>query len=192
MAKKRRESLAFLGDLAEALARPEKESRSGPEAPLSFPSRCVALADAWLRKSEVIDPVAAAMDRHFFTTPALMSALTEARRRAGVLAPAQFAFLKLVDRRLWYALHSLGFESDGPKRHPHPCQRVEAIGARDHWAAERLAWRPIGFASVDRAIGAIKAAAAQGSLKKRPTLALPAKPAAGAPTPRNQENGLSP
>ena len=41
-----------------------------------------------------------------------MSVLNQARLRSGVLAPAQFAFLKLVDRRLWYALHALGFELD--------------------------------------------------------------------------------
>ena len=37
--------------------------------------------------------------QHHFTTPGLMSVLSQARLRSGVLAPAQFAFLKLVDRR---------------------------------------------------------------------------------------------
>ena len=45
-----------------------------------------------------------------------MSVLNAARSRSGVLAPAQFAFLKLVDRRLWYALHALGFEFGRPYR----------------------------------------------------------------------------
>jgi intracellular multiplication protein IcmP len=130
---------------------------SGYDA-LVFPADVVAVADGWLRKLAIAGPLLAAMDQHFFTTPALMSALTEARLKAGVLAPAQFAWLKLVDRRLWYALHSLGFEVDGPKPHPHPSPRVEAIGARDHWAAERLAGRPLPVAAIDRATGAIKAA----------------------------------
>jgi intracellular multiplication protein IcmP len=51
--------------------------------------------------------------------------------------------LKLVDRNLWYALHSLGYEIEGTGRYIHPNPRVEALGARNHWAAERVARRPI-------------------------------------------------
>jgi len=111
-----------------------------------------------LEDAEIAQPALKTMSQHFFATPGLMSALGEARLFGGVLAPAQFAFLKLVDRRLWYALHSLGFEVEGPKAHPHPSQRVEAIGARDHWAAEHLAGRPIVVPTIDRAIAAIRAA----------------------------------
>jgi intracellular multiplication protein IcmP len=75
--------------------------------------------------------------RHAYATTALMSILNIARCEAGVLAPAQFAWLKLVDRPLWYALHSLGYEPEGTGRYLHPNPRVEAAGARDHWAAER-------------------------------------------------------
>ena len=96
------------------------------------------------------------MDAHHFTTPGLMSVLNAARLRSGVLAPAQFAFLKLVDRRLWYALHALGFEQDGLIAHPHPSQRIEAIGARAHWAAERAVGAPIPTPEFDAAIAAIR------------------------------------
>ena len=85
-----------------------------------------------------------------------MSVLNASRSRSGVLAPAQFAFLKLVDRRLWYALHALGFEADGLLAHPHPSQRVEAIGARAHWAAERGVGEPIATPEFDTAIAAIR------------------------------------
>jgi intracellular multiplication protein IcmP len=88
-----------------------------------------------------------------------MSALTAARLKGGVLAPGQFAFLKLVDRRLWYALHSLGFEAEGHSPHPHPAQRIEAIGARDYWAAERIAGAPLSAPAIDRAVSVITAAA---------------------------------
>lgn len=84
-----------------------------------------------------------------------MSVLNAARLRSGVLAPSQFAFLKLVDRRLWYALHALGFEADGPLAHPHPSQRVEAIGARAHCAAERAIGSSIPTPEFDAAIAAI-------------------------------------
>ena len=96
------------------------------------------------------------MDAHHFTTPGLMSVLNAARLRSGVLAPAQFAFLKLVDRRLWYALHALGFESDSLIAHPHPSQRIEAIGARAHWAAERAVGAPIPTPEFDAAIASIR------------------------------------
>ena len=71
-----------------------------------------------------------------------MGLLNAARMRAGVLAPAQFAWLKLIDRQLWYALHSLGYETDGIGRYLHPNPRPEAAGARDHWAFERAGRRP--------------------------------------------------
>jgi intracellular multiplication protein IcmP len=90
-----------------------------------------------------------------------MSVLNEARLRSGVLAPAQFAFLKLVDRRLWYALHALGFESDALIAHPHPSMRVEAIGAGAHWAAERAVGVPIPTPEFDQAIAAISSKGAK-------------------------------
>jgi intracellular multiplication protein IcmP len=85
-----------------------------------------------------------------------MGLLNEARLKAGVLAPAQFVWLKLVDRRLWYALHSLGFETDGFGRYLHPNPRIEAAGARDHWAAERIAARPILTPEIERALNAAR------------------------------------
>jgi intracellular multiplication protein IcmP len=85
-----------------------------------------------------------------------MSVLNAVHLRSGVLAPARFAFLKLVDRRPWYALHALGFEADGPLAHPHPSQRVEAIGARAHWAAERAMESLISTPEFDAAIVAIR------------------------------------
>ena len=71
-----------------------------------------------------------------------MSLLNAARAGPGVLAPAQFAWLKLVDRPLWYALHSLGFETEGIGRYLHPNPRAEAVGARDHWAVEQRGRQP--------------------------------------------------
>jgi intracellular multiplication protein IcmP len=88
-----------------------------------------------------------------------MALLNAARLRAGVLAPAQFAWLKLVDRALWYSLHSLGYETEGYGRYLHPNPRPEAGGARDHWAAERAAGEPVIRPSVERALEAIQRAA---------------------------------
>ena len=54
------------------------------------------------------------------------------------------------DRRLWYALHSLGM--------PNPY--VEARGSRDHYAAECLTGEPIHAPSIDRAALGLQAEAA--------------------------------
>ena len=119
-----------------------RRGRTGRAARLRSRRR-FALADRVLATAEVAGWAFEIMARHHFATPGLMSVLNQARLRSGVLAPAQFAFLKLVDRPLWYALHALGFESDALVSHPHPSFRVEAIGAGAHWAAERAAGVPI-------------------------------------------------
>jgi len=163
--QRRTASLALLGDMAEALATPEPgEGPAGPEQPLPLPLSLVRFAEEVLRDPDVADPARAATARHGYTAPALMSLLTEARRRSGVLAPAQFNSFKLVDRRLWYALHSLGFPAEGLGQHPHPNPLVEAIGARDHWAAECLAGEPLALPSVARAASCIRAAAGDAAL----------------------------
>ena len=134
---------------------------TGPEEPLAFDPKTLAVADRVLAETKAAVWAIDIMDAHHFTTPGLMSVLNAARLRSGVLAPAQFAFLKLVDRRLWYALHALGFEQDGLIAHPHPSQRIEAIGARAHWAAERAVGAPIPTPEFDAAIAAIRPKAAK-------------------------------
>lgn len=92
-----------------------------------------------------------------------MSVLTLARKQAGVLAPAQFAFLKMVDRQLWYALHSLGFPG-GQNRAEQPNPRIEAAGARDHWAAERDVSHPLPLPSLDRSLAVVRKKAGEAGL----------------------------
>jgi intracellular multiplication protein IcmP len=160
LAARRADALAFLGLLSESLRGvAQKEGPEGPASPLAFPQALVKNADAALRTTDEGRSVCALAGRHGFVVPGVMSALVEARRQSGVLAPAQLAFLKLVDRRLWYALHSLGSPADAfnPALHPNPC--VEAIGARGHWAAECIAGGPLLRPSIDRALAAIRAAA---------------------------------
>jgi intracellular multiplication protein IcmP len=143
--------------MSQSISVRSNELQEAPKTALTFPPSVVAVADYWLADDEIGPPAWALARRHGFTAPALMTVLTQARLRAGVLAPAQFAFLKLVDRRLWYALHSLGFPTDGPSQQPHPNPRVEAIGARDHWATEDTMGMPILTPALDRAVAAIRA-----------------------------------
>jgi len=159
LARRRAEALGFLGKLSESLrGAGRKEGPEGPMTSLCFPGALADIAEYSLRTTEEGRRVGAIMSRHGFVVPGLMSALLEARRESGVLAPAQFALLKLVDRRLWYALHSLGSPAEAlyPSAHPNPC--VEAIGARDHWAVECVGQGPVLTPSIDRAVAAIAAA----------------------------------
>ena len=156
LASRRVEAQLLLGALSNALSAAGDDEPEGPEAPLCFPDAAVIKADAELRDFDVLTPAAAVTALHGYAHTALMALLNEARLKAGVLAPAQFVWLKLVDRRLWYALHSLGFETEGFGRYLHPNPRTEAAGARDHWAAERLAGRPLLKPEIERALNAAR------------------------------------
>jgi intracellular multiplication protein IcmP len=162
LAEHRQEAQKLLGDLSEALADPGEETHAGPITPLVLPLAMVEKVDAILASLsfDIRSPTERIMAAHAYTHPALMSLLNESRLAAGVLAPAQFAWLKLVDRPLWYALHSLGFETEGFGRYLHPNPRIEAAGARDHWAVERIAQRPVATPAVERALDAVRAASA--------------------------------
>ncbi|MCW2318614.1 intracellular multiplication protein IcmP [Rhodoblastus acidophilus] len=148
-------AIAFLGHLSASLPFDSNDGPAGPEQPLTFSSEAVEMADEVLNDQALAAGPLAAMGRHFYATTGLMTVLCEARARAGALAPAQFAFLKLVDRNLWWALHSLGFESDGPRAHPHPCPRAEALAARSHWEAERGVGHALAHAELDSAVAAV-------------------------------------
>ena len=156
LAERRAEALRLLGDLSAALAAPGEDSPEGPAALLALPDAVVAAGDAVLRDYDVLAPAAAVAARHGYTHPAVMSLLNAARLSAGVMAPGQFVCLKLVDRGLWYALHSLGFETEGVGRYLHPNPCIEAAGARDHWAAERVVARPLIAPDVGRALDAVR------------------------------------
>ena len=142
-ARHREDAARFLGELAEAL--PRTKGHAIPE----LPDALVAQADLILRDPALAGPCAEVAGCHAFQSTAMLGVLAHARKRAGVMAPAQFNWLKLVDRGLWYALHSLGM----------PNLYVEARGARDHYAAECLIGEPIHAPSIDRAALGLQAEA---------------------------------
>lgn len=69
--------------------------------------------------------------RHAYTTT-LLATLLEIARSDGVLASAEFLWLKPVDRRLWFVLNSIGRRT----------AVVEVAGVYAHWVAEKK----VGFA----------------------------------------------
>lgn len=87
----------------------------------------------------------AVCNRHAFVNTALIGALNYARSEGGVLAPAQFVWLRAHDRTLWYPLNNLGRQS----------LHMEAIGAHSHYKAEKLTKRPIPVPKVENAVKTI-------------------------------------
>lgn len=88
--------------------------------------------------------------RHAYRTT-LMASLLEMSRSEGVLATAEFLWLKPVDRKMWYMLNSAGRQT----------APVEVAGAFSHWQTEMSVKRPMRTPSVGSAAGALKEAVSQ-------------------------------
>jgi intracellular multiplication protein IcmP len=155
-AEHRQDAAELLGAASAAFATVDTDSPDGPATPLRVPAELAAYATGLLVDPEAFSEARRLAAAHAYTAPAMMTLLNVARMRHGVLAPAQFAWLKLVDRPLWYALHSLGFETEGVGRYLHPAPRVEAVGARDHWAVERAAGEPVFEPDLVQAMAALR------------------------------------
>lgn len=72
-------------------------------------------------------------DQHAYETTAMLRCLQRAREEGGVLAPAQFVWLRGHDRTLWYPLNNLGRKS----------YHAEAAGAMVHYTNELIAGQRI-------------------------------------------------
>lgn len=99
-------------------------------------------ARAVLRNKDISGPTLRKVNQHAFQTTALIRALAVAREEGGVLAPAQFVWLRAYDRTLWYPLNNLGRQAF----------HTEAFGAMAHYKAEKMTMRPIPRPKVERAI----------------------------------------
>ncbi|MFY9288376.1 MAG: hypothetical protein WAO98_07720 [Alphaproteobacteria bacterium] len=80
--------------------------------------------------------------QHAYRTTAMLAILLWARQRGGVLAPAQFLWLRGSDRTLWYALNNLG------RRAFH----TEGAAAMAHFMAEQNAKKPLPIPRIDTAL----------------------------------------
>lgn len=98
-----------------------------------------------LSNKELVQETLANTNRHAFVTTALLRALATAREEGGVLAPAQFVWLRAHDRDLWYPLNNLGRQS----------LHIEALGAMSHYRAEKMTNRPIPVPKLEDAVKTI-------------------------------------
>lgn len=83
--------------------------------------------------------------RHKYVTT-MMATLLEIARSDGVLASAEFLWLKPVDRRLWYVLNTIGRRT----------AVVEAAGVYAHWIAEKRLGRGMKTPMVKSAVDALE------------------------------------
>lgn len=81
-------------------------------------------------------------DQHAFETTAMARSLQRAREEGGVIAPAEFLWLRGQDRALWYPLNNLGRKS----------YSVEAVGALVHYTNELIAGQKIPMPRFDEVI----------------------------------------
>lgn len=127
---------------------------------LSRDRRILGDARKILRDSDLAGETLSQANQHGFETTALLRALRHARAEGGVLAPAQFLWLRGQDRTLWYPLNNLGRQS----------HHTEALGAMAHFRLERATQRPIPVPKMDEAVQMI--AEYMESPKARPIPAL--------------------
>jgi intracellular multiplication protein IcmP len=94
-----------------------------------------------MRKHYNTKAIAKIIGTHAYLYTMLASVL-ELARTTGVLPPADFLWLKPLDRRMWFMLNSTG------RRTPF----VEVAGPFGHWIAEKALQRKITQPMVDQAI----------------------------------------
>ncbi|QQG36700.1 MAG: type IV secretion system protein [Micavibrio aeruginosavorus] len=96
-------------------------------------------------RSDVARKMLSQCNMHAFETTAMLRALQVARQEGGVLAPAQFVWLRGHDRSLWYPLNNLGRQAF----------HMEAMAAMCHFKAEKMTQRPIPKPKVGDAVKSI-------------------------------------
>ncbi len=135
-ARKRTESDNMLGELATCW-----NYKTG----LKIKPQLLRKARKVLKNRDLAGPTIRLCNQHAYQNTALIRALLNAREEGGVLAPAQFVWLRGYDRELWYPLNNLGRQSF----------HMEALGAMAHFKAEKLIRRPIPKPRINDAVKTI-------------------------------------
>ena len=140
-AQQRKQSDDLLGEIARFWVAGKPEGKG-----LILTEDLVKRIDKTLSDKSLMEPVLEIAAKHAYRTTALLGILRWAREQGGVLAPAQFVWLRGEDRALWYALNNLGRRS----------YHAEAAGAMAHYMAEHVARRALPMPRVKTAIQPVK------------------------------------
>lgn len=149
--RKRAESDDMLGELAKSWSNDRGLRLSGS---------LVRQARKILRDRDLSGKVLSKCNQHAYENTAMVRALLTAREEGGVLAPAQFLWLRAYDRTLWYPLNNLGRQAF----------HLEALGALCHYKAEKLAQRPIPRPKMEDAVKSITDYMSSGKARPIPSL----------------------
>ena len=104
--------------------------------------------DELLNKHLNTKKVARIISLHGYVTTVMASMLEEARSVSGVLASAEFLWLKPIDRRMWYMLNGVGRWT----------AFSEISGAFAHWLAEKKIGLPLRIPMVEEAVNGLELA----------------------------------
>lgn len=132
-AQRRSESDELLGQMAQCWS---------AQGGLALDEPLTKKINDFLGDKKLMKAALAAANKHAYRTTALIGMLAWARQQGGVLAPAQFLWLRGEDRALWYPLNNLGRRS----------YHAEAAGAMAHYMAESVAQRALLMPRVKTAI----------------------------------------
>lgn len=113
-----------------------------------------------LRTKDIAADVLAKCNQHAFQNTALLRGLQFAREEGGVMAPAEFVWLRAHDRDLWYAMNNLGRQAN----------HTEALGTMCHFKAEKIANRPIPKPKIAEAVGTMVEYVTSGRARPIPPL----------------------
>jgi len=130
------------------------------EGGLKLDSALISKARKILRDRDISGKILTKCNQHAYENTVMLRALATAREEGGVLAPAQFLWLRAFDRLLWYPLNNLGRQS----------HHMEAIGAICHYKAEKTAQRPIPRPKMEDAVKAISEYIASPNARPIPAL----------------------
>jgi intracellular multiplication protein IcmP len=130
------------------------------EGGLKLDASLISKARKVLRDRDISGKILTKCNQHAYENTVMVRALATAREEGGVLAPAQFVWLRAFDRMLWYPLNNLGRQS----------HHMEALGAICHYKAEKMAQRPIPRPKMEDAVKAISEYIASPNARPIPAL----------------------
>jgi intracellular multiplication protein IcmP len=117
-----------------------------PEKGFRMDSKLRADVDKLIKAADAGQKALQVADQHAYRTTAMLGVLKWARAMGGVLAPAQFVWLRAEDRPLWYPLNNMGRRS----------YHSEGAGAMAHFMAEEAAKKPLPIPRVETAYATLK------------------------------------
>jgi intracellular multiplication protein IcmP len=97
-----------------------------------------------VKKYKEIPSIKKVLDSHAYVIT-MMASMLETARQDGVVASADFLWLKVIDRQMWYMLNGIGRQT----------AFVEVGGAVAHWLAEKKIRRKISTPMVEEAVKAL-------------------------------------